>query len=48
MDVDETEVDVEDIRSAQRRPPLLLLPPPRTGEDIAFRLIGCPECVEYS
>ena len=45
LEVDETDVEVEEIISPEKIPLLLR---PKIGEEIAFKLIGCPECVEYS
>jgi hypothetical protein len=45
LEVDETEVEVEEIISVAKMPLLLR---PKTGDEMAFKLIGCPECVEYS
>jgi hypothetical protein len=45
LEVEETEVETEEaISGANKLFPLR----PKTGELIEFRLMGCPECVEYS
>ena len=45
LDVEDTVVEADETISVEKRPLEVL---PRTGEEIAFRLMGCPECVEYS